>query len=154
AKRGGVRSDLKAPAGFADKPPISALQPSVPEVKTQEKTLENGLRVVVVENHEVPFVTLTLGILDGAWTEQHPGTASAAAALITKGSEHHTAEQMAEELEFNAIDLSGSATLDVASVSASCVTDKFDLATQLMAEVVRTPKFSKDEFDVLQKQTT
>lgn len=152
AKRGGARADLKRPAGFPEKPPQEKLLGAVPKVETVEKTLDNGLRVVVVPNHEVPFVTMTLGIRDGAATESHPGTALSAAGLITKGSANHTAEQMAEELEFNAISLNGSATLDVASVSASCVSDKFDLALKLLAEVARTPKFPKDEFEVQKKQ--
>jgi len=152
AHRGGPRANLKRPAGYPEKPPQASLLAAVPKVETIEKTLENGLRVVVVPNHEVPFVTMTLGILDGATTETHPGTALAAAGLITKGSASHTAEQMAEELEFNAISLGGSASLDVASVNASCVSDKFDLAMKLLAEVVRTPKFPKDEFDVQKKQ--
>lgn len=154
AKRGGARTDLKRPAGFPEKPPQASLLAAVPKIETVEKTLENGLRVVVVPNHEVPFVTMTLGILDGAATESHPGTAITAAGLITKGSANHTAEQMAEELEFNAISLAGNATLDVATVNASCVSDKFELALKLLAEVVRTPKFPKDEFDVQKKQSS
>jgi len=154
AKRGGVRADLKRPSGVAAKPPIAKLLDAIPQAVFEERVLENGLKVVVIPNHEVPFVSMTLGVLDGAWTEQHPGTASMAAGLITKGSEAHTAEQMAEELEFNAISLGGNASLDNATVNASCVSDKFSLAMKLMAEVVRTPKFVKDEFDVLQKQTS
>ncbi len=152
ARRGGVRAELKRPAGFPERPPTADLLESVPKVVTQETVLENGLKVVCVPNNEVPFTTITLGLLHGSWTEEKPGTAAMAAQLITKGSEKHSAEEMAEELEFNAISISGSATLDVASVSASCVSDKFDKAVELMAEVVRTPKFPKDEFEIARKQ--
>ncbi|HNQ21499.1 MAG TPA: pitrilysin family protein [Phycisphaerae bacterium] len=153
AKRGGARADLTRPAQFPDKPPVAALLEAIPDIPTREMKLDNGLHVVVVPNHEVPFVTLTLGLLNGAWTETKSGTALMAAQMITKGSAHHSAAEMAEELEFQAIELGGSASADVGGVSASCVTDKLDLAVKLMAEVVRTPTFPQDEFDILRNQT-
>jgi zinc protease len=96
---------------------------------------------------------MTLGISYGAWTETRPGTASLAAAMITKGSAHHTAAELAEELEFHAISLGASATLDMATVFASCVSDKFDRSLRLLSEVVQTPKFPEDELDILRQQT-
>ncbi|MCK6456277.1 MAG: insulinase family protein [Phycisphaerae bacterium] len=152
AARGTPRDSLKRPGSFPKEPPLAALADVVPTVPHEEQRLKNGLRVVVVENHEVPFITMTLGCLNGGWTETHPGTASMAASMITKGSSKHTAAEMAEELEYHAISLDGSADLDTASVSASCVSDKFDRALGLLAEVVRTPTFPEDEFEVLRKQ--
>ena len=154
AQRGAPRdASLTPPTGYPMHPPLGQLDDSYPDLPTETYTLDNGLQVVVVPNHEVPFVTLTLGVLNGAWTEAKPGTASMAAGLITKGTESHTAAELAEELEFHAISLAGSAGMDVASVNASCVTDQFDHATQLMAEVVRTPTFPKEEFDIARNQT-
>jgi zinc protease len=94
-----------------------------------------------------------LGILNGGWTEDKPGTANLAVQMITKGSANHTAAELAEELEFNAITLSGAATIDTGTVFASGVTDKFDTAIKLMAEVVRTPTFSEKELEILRQQT-
>ncbi|MFO0972815.1 MAG: pitrilysin family protein [Phycisphaerae bacterium] len=153
AHRGGCRENLKPPAGFPTTAPAAALLAAIPDVKTEEQKLAGGLRVVVVPNHEVPFVTLTLGLRDGAFTEERPGLAAMACNLITKGSAKHDSKQMAEELEFNAIDLGAGASMDSATVSASCVSDKFALAAQLMAEAVRTAVFPLDEFEIARKQT-
>jgi len=152
ATRGGCRANLTRPDWYPEKPPFKPLHAEFPTVEHHRLTLDNGLTVVVVPNHEVPFVTLKVGILNGAWAESKPGVASMAAALITEGSENHTAAEMAEELEFNAIELGGSVSLDTTTVSASCVTDKFDLAAKLLSEVVRTPQFSKNEFDIHRQQ--
>lgn len=152
ATRGGCRADLKHPSWYPDKPPVAPLTTTVPQIEHHKMTLDNGLKVVVVPNREVPFVTLKLGVLHGAWTEAQPGVASMAASMITKGSAEHTAAEMAEELEFNAISLSGSASLDVGTINASCVADKVDLAAKLLGEVVQTPKFPKDEFEVMRQQ--
>lgn len=153
AKRGGCRADLDRPDWYATKPPVGDLLADMPVVEHHNRTLSNGLEVVVVPNHEVPFVTVMLGCLNGGWTESKPGTASMAASLITQGTERHTAAELAEELEFHAISLFGSASADRSAVQASCVTDKFDHAVALMAEVVRTPTFPKDELAVLRQQT-
>ncbi len=153
AQRGGARAALQRPEGFPDKPPKAALLAAIPAIASEEKVLENGLKVVVVPNHEVPYVNMTLGILFGGWAEEKPGVATMAAQMITQGSAHHTAAELAEELEFNAIELSGSAGMDVASVFAGCVTDKFETAAKLLAEVVRTPTFPDSELEILRQQT-
>jgi zinc protease len=153
AVRGEPRTHLKPPADFPEKPPVAKLLESIPEVPHHNTVLDNGLRVVVVPNHKVPFVTLMLGVLNGAWTEDSPGIASTACSMITQGSKDHSAAQMAEELEFNAISLGAGATMDTVTVNASCVSDKFPLATRLLAEVVRTPSFPRAEFGVLRNQT-
>lgn len=152
AKRGGLREDLKRPASFPEKPPQAAILESIPEPKFEEGKLTNGLRVVVVPNHEVPFVTVTLGSLHGSWTEAKPGSATMACGMITKGSAGHTAAEMAEELEFNAVSLGADAGMDTSTVDASCVTEKLPLAMKLLAEVVTTPTFPDDEFNVMRQQ--
>ncbi|MBN1346739.1 MAG: insulinase family protein [Phycisphaerae bacterium] len=153
AKRGGPRAALERPQSFPQAPPVAPLIEEIPNPPRDAETLANGLKVVVVPNHEVPFVTLKLGILNGAWTEAKPGTASMAAQMITQGTKSRTAAELAEELAFNAISLSADASMDTAGVNASCVADKFKLAMKLMAEVVLTPTFPDDEFEVLRKQT-
>ncbi len=153
AKRGGPRADLTRPESFPKAPPTAKLLESVPLADTVEFVLANRMRVVVVPNREIPYVTMTLGLLNGAWSEEKPGTAEMAAQMVTKGSANHTAAELAEELEFNAISLSGGASIDVGSVFAACVSDKFETAAKLMGEVVRTPKFPEKELEVMRQQT-
>jgi zinc protease len=153
ATRGGCREALERPEGFPEKPPRAPITDRFPEAPSEKRTFPNGLEVVVIPNHEVPFVTMTLGLTSGAWTESKPGTASSACSMITQGSAGHTAAQMAEELEYNAISLGAFAGMDTATVNASCVTDKVDTAMELMAEAVRTPTFPESEFDILRQQT-
>jgi len=152
AKRGGPRADLKRPTDLTAKPPMADLLDKVPVAVYHDTVLGNGLKIVVIENHEVPFVTLTLGSLHGAWTESKTGSASMASSMITQGTAKHTAAELAEKLDFNAISIGGGASMDVASVNASCVTGKFDLAVELLAEVVLTPTFPKEEFDIQRQQ--
>ncbi|MEM7314640.1 MAG: insulinase family protein, partial [Planctomycetota bacterium] len=67
--------------------PVAGLLKHTPSLDFQEATLDNGMKVVVVENHEVPFVSVTMGIQTGAYTETKPGTASTAFSMLTKGTD-------------------------------------------------------------------
>ncbi len=152
AKRTGPKATAKRPKWFPTEPPTAQLIDDIPEIAHTEKTLSNGLRVVVVSNHEVPMVSMMLGFRSGAWTEQKPGTANIAMSMLTKGTKTRDARKLAELLESNAISLSGSAGMDTALVNASALLPQLDLAAELFSDVVRNPIFPKDELDILRKQ--
>ena len=147
------RPGLTRPAHFPQTPPVAGLLEFDPRLNYKSGVLSNGLKVLVVENRELPFVTVQLGLLPGAWTEDKPGTASMALGMLTRGTGRYTEAQLAEELERLAIDLGGSAGMDSASVSASALTEHTERAVQLLAEVVLFPTFPADEFEKLRKQT-
>lgn len=147
-----VRAGLQRPTGFPLKPPIQPLLDAIPQIDKSELTLANGLKVVVVPNHDLPFVRLTLGLKPSSWCEDVPGTVFMATEMITRGTDRHNAAELAEILDRHAITLDGSAAMDVASVNASCLTEHANLAAGLMAEVVRRSTFPEDEFAILQQQ--
>lgn len=149
-----VKAGITRPEGFPNTPPIQSLLSELPEVPFVERTLPNGLKVVVVPNDEVPFVTATLGLKYGAWTDApgRPGAANLALSMLTKGTENFTSAELAETLAFNALTLGGSAEMDVASVSASALTEKLPLALELMAEAVLRPAFPEGELAILKEQ--
>jgi len=146
-RKGVVRpEDFPAEAPFAE---LTELKPT-PEYSSAQ--LDNGLKVMVVPNHEVPFVSVTLGLLNGAWTETRPGTASMTMQMLTKGTARHTEAELAAELERYAISLAGSAGLDTSQLNANCLGDHIDYAMELLAEVVLEPSFDEAEFEKLRKQ--
>lgn len=146
------RKGLSRPADRPAAPPIAKQLPVDPTPKFVSRTLSNGIKVLVVENHEIPYVSTALNLRFGAYAESKTGAASMACSLLTKGTASHTEAQLSDELETYAISLSGSADADDASVSLSCVTDQLDRGMKLLGEVVRTPTFPEDEFDKMRKQ--
>ena len=67
--------------------------------KLQHSTLSNGMKVVLAERHETPLVNLWL-VLDAGYAADQsalPGTAQAAAALLTGGTKTRTALQISDE---------------------------------------------------------
>jgi len=146
-RAGLVRSkDFPKEAPFA---PISA--PKLTPKYTSRK-LANGLKVMVVPNKEVPFVSVQLGLLAGAWTETKPGTAVMTLKMLTKGTDKHSEGQLAEELETYAISLSGQGSMDTCAVNMSCLTEHIDRAMGLLGEVVLEPTFPPQEFEKLRRQ--
>lgn len=146
------RDGVSRPADYPAAPPIAAAIDAKLTPETHVTTLPNGLRVAVIPNGETPFVSVTLYLRRGTAADGEPGAASLAMGLLTKGTEQHTAAELADELETYAISLSGSASLDSSSVSASCLNDQLERTVGLLAEVMRTPTFPEAEFEKLRRQ--
>ena len=93
------RKGVSRPETFPQKAPFGKLKASRFTPGFSTATLDNGLKVMVVPNHEVPFVSIKLGLLNGSWTEDKPGTASMTMNMLTKGTAKHSEGELAEELE-------------------------------------------------------
>lgn len=146
--RGGLarREDWPKEAPFAEAP-AAKITP-----KYSSRGLENGLKVLVVPNHEVPFVSIQLGLLSGAWTESKPGTAAMTMQMLVKGTSKHSEGELADELETYAISLSGTGGMDTSTVNVGCLTEHIERAMELLGEVVLMPNFPEEEFEKLRKQ--
>ena len=140
------------PPEYPVAPPLKDALDFDPSPRFSERTLKNGLKVVVLENHEVPFVSMSLHLRAGAWCEDKPGCAAMALSMLRRGTSKHGEGELAEALETAAISLYGQASMDDAVVSASCVTDQAEHAAELLAEVVLTPLFEDSEFEKLRKE--
>ncbi|MGH2272061.1 M16 family metallopeptidase [Anaerohalosphaeraceae bacterium U12dextr] len=118
-----------------------------------EHRLKNGIKVIVVPNHEVPFISVKLGCMAGAATEIKPGTANLALQMLERGTTTRSEKQLAEELSLYAISLGGTADMDTCQVNMSCLTEHLDKGMDLLADVVRNASFEATEFEKLRKQT-
>lgn len=146
------RKGLKRPLGFADKPPVATTKPVVAKPEVVTHVLANGMKILVIKNNEVPYVSMLLGLRSGAWTEAKPGTASMAMSMLTQGTEKYAEGPLADELETYAIQMEGSANLDTATISVGCLTEHAERAIGLLGEVVLHPTFPTPEFQKQKKQ--
>ncbi len=146
------RNGARRPKDYPEKPPLAEVLPPKVTPKFGERMLSNGLKVIVVENHEVPFVSVRLGLHAGAYTESKPGTASMTMKMLTKGTSKHTEAQLAEELGTYAIGLWGTAGMNSCSVMANSLTKHVERMMKLLGEVVLQPTFPADEYKKLYKQ--
>ena len=135
-------------AGFPTSPPAAMPVSDVEFPDYTERTLRNGARLVVVENHEQPVVSIQL-VLPGAGTAAEPadmaGLASVTASLLDKGTADMTAAELAEAADFIGARLGAGASTEWGSVSLTVITDFLDRGLELMSDVVLNPTFPADE---------
>jgi zinc protease len=118
-------------------------------------TLDNGLEVIFVEQHETPQVQLQL-VVGGSETqapEDKQGVADLMTMLLTKGTVKKSAEKIASLIEDVGGSISASAALEWTVVSADALTTDTKLVFDLVSEVARYSTFPQDELDVAKTQT-
>jgi zinc protease len=146
------RGGLERGKNWPKEAPFAKVSAAKITPKYSSKKLENGLKVLVVPNHEVPFVSIQLGLLSGAWTENKSGTAAMTMQMLVKGTSKHSEGELADELETYAISLSGTGEMDTSTVNVGCLTEHIERAMGLLGEVVLQPSFPEEEFKKLRKQ--
>ena len=113
-------------------------------------TLPNGLKIFVVKNSKLPKVAVTLSLdVDPFIEGDKAGYADMAGTLMGYGTKTKTKDVLDEEVDFLGADLSTSAT----SASVNALTNNFDKAFSLMADVVLNPSFPADELEKIRKRT-
>jgi len=136
------------------KPPAigEPVQPVLP--KPAEKTLANGLRVIVARSSDLPLVTADLTVKTGAWADP-PGLAGAAslmAGMLSEGTKTRSAQQIASQTESLGASLASGGGLESSSVTLNVMPDKLKDAMAIMADVARNPAFAAEELDRQREQ--
>ena len=136
-------------------PPAPAPPRSVQFPKPIEKTLPNGLRVIVIDRPGTPLVTAQLLIKKGGEVDppELAGLGNMVADLITKGTEKRTATEIAEAIEALGGSLYSSARWDSTRVGVDVMSSKAAPAVDILADVVRHPTFKDEEVERLRQQT-
>lgn len=121
-----------------------------------ERRLPNGLRLVVVEQHEIPVVDASLVIRTGAEADPKgkAGLSTLTANLLDEGAGTRDALGLAEQIGFLAISLRTGAGFEQSTVAMHSTKATLDSAIALMADVVLRPTFAEKEFLRLQSERT
>ncbi|HEV7227444.1 pitrilysin family protein [Brevundimonas sp.] len=137
------------PEGRRMAPPVpgAARVAAVPAVA--ERTLPNGLRVIVARSTDLPIMNAQLIIGGGASgdPEGRMGLASSTANLAREGAGGRTAPQIAASLESLGASIGAGAGADSTSVSLSAPIASLDRAGPIFADVVMRPDFPAAELD-------
>ena len=136
-------------------PPPAAAPRSVQFPRPAEKTLANGLRVVVVQRSEMPLVTARMLIKSGGEIDSNElaGGADMTAALLTRGTTTRSATQIAEQIEALGGFINSNAGWDSSSISVDVLSARLGPAMEIFADVVRNPAFKDEEIERLRRQT-
>ncbi len=135
-------------------PPVgAAIAPVLP--KPAEKTLANGLRVIVAHSSDLPLVSADLTIRTGGWADPAglSGVAGMTADMLTEGTKTRSAREIARQTEALGANLESGAGLESSSVSLNMMPEKLSTGMAIMADVARNPAFAADELERDRAQT-
>lgn len=112
--------------------------------------LENGLKVIVVENHKLPRVSYQLTLNNDPIIEgDQAGYVSIAGDLLSTGTTSKTKAEIDAAVDFIGANLNTSST----GMFASSLKKHSEKLLDLMTDILYNPSFSKEEFEKLKKQT-
>jgi zinc protease len=145
-------SALAAPfdkSGISDwtKQPKPGPEPKFAPPAPKRSKLANGMALVVVENHALPIVALTL-VIPGAGTAADgakPGVADLTADMLDEGAGGMTAIAIAEEQDKLGASIATGAGVDAAEISASTLAKTLPQTLDLVAKIVSQPAFDGKE---------
>ena len=140
---------------------LGQFPPSVPPPKAYVmplpavRTLANGLKVVVIERHDLPLVTLRMVVEAGAEADPRdaPGTAQMVTALLNQGTAHRTAEEIAQTIDRAGGSIDTGADWDSSYASLSVLSNDTETAFDLLSDILLNPSFAPAEIERKRRQT-
>lgn len=118
-----------------------------PEINLEDPQrfeLKNGLKVLLVENHKLPRVSIQLRIDNPPIAEgKKAGVAALAGSLMGKGSATISKDDFNEEVDF----LGARINFSAQSASASSLSKYFPRILEMLADASIHPDFTQEEFD-------
>jgi zinc protease len=117
-------------------------------------TLSNGLKVYLVEKHELPLISMVTAFNAGFSADKaaNTGIAKLTGNMMTEGTSTKSSTQISDELNALGTSLSSSANLDNSFVNMSCLKTNLDASMALFTDVLLHPSFPQKEFDRVKKE--
>jgi hypothetical protein len=114
----------------------------------QKVTLANGMRLFLVEDHELPLISVSARIRTGSVYEpaEKIGLASITGTVMrTGGTTSKTGDELDEQLESIAASVETGIGLNSGSASMSVLKEDVDTGLAILADVLMNPAFSEDK---------
>lgn len=135
------------PEGQRQAPPTPGAARVMTPPQIAERTLSNGLRVIVARSTDLPIMSAQL-VIDGGGAADpagKAGLASLTAGLVTQGAGERSAPEIASTLEALGASIRGGAGADATSLYFSAPKASAEAAGAVFADVVQRPAFAEAE---------
>jgi zinc protease len=115
----------------------------------RRRTLDNGLEVVVAENHAFPVATFDLMFPSGglAETEERGGLAALTAGLLESGAGGRDAARLAEEIDRLGLALETGVSWDTSLAGFTALTSRLEAGLGILADMVVRPELPEHEVE-------
>src|SRR5512132_760317 len=135
------------------KPPELGPPPrvSLPPIVTRQ--LANGLKLMIVEQHELPLADFVLLVGSGGTADPaaKTGAANLTSAMLREGTTTRKSLDIADQIAFLGISLSPTSSWESSTLSLHTPIAQLDSALALFAYVALHPSFPANEFERVRK---
>jgi zinc protease len=136
------------------KPPELGPPPrvSLPPIVTRQ--FPNGLKLLIVEQHELPLADFALVVGTGSTADPagKPGVANLVSAMLREGTATRKSLEIADQIAFLGINLFPASSWESSTLTLHTPTAQLDSALALFADVALHPSFPANEFERIRKQ--
>jgi predicted Zn-dependent peptidase len=124
---------------------------SLPPIVTRE--LPNGLKVMIVEHHELPIADFVLVTESGGTFDPtgKTGLANLTAAMLSEGTTTRSSLDISDQAAFLGVNIGASSDWESSLVRLHAPTAQLDSALALFADIVLRPTFPQNEFERVRK---
>ncbi|MBO6513284.1 MAG: insulinase family protein [Phycisphaerales bacterium] len=126
-----------------------------PKASDYRHELSNGVPVFIAESSEFPLVTIRFSFKGGEYMvpADKAGLGALTGALMRSGgSASMTPDELDEEFDFLAANVSAGIGDRTASASINCLTSNLDDAFALFMDMIRNPRFDEDRIEITRGQ--
>ena len=116
--------------------------------------LDNGLTIYLMEQHEVPLISVSAILPAGAiYDGSKSGLAQLTTLALKHGTENYSKTEIDETLDFLGANISVYASKEYAQLSSKFVSKDQEVLLNLIKELLRNPVFNVDEFEKEKSRT-
>jgi zinc protease len=135
---------------FRKNPPMPGPAPKIQLGNYETFKLDNGLQVIVVENHKLPRVSYSLFVDAGPILEKEvAGAASIAGDLLSKGTTTRKKAEIDADIDF----LGASFGTSSSGFYAACLKKHADKVLAIASDVLLNPAFATEELEKIRKKS-
>ncbi|WP_286270612.1 M16 family metallopeptidase [Thalassotalea hakodatensis] len=114
----------------------------------EKVTLQNGLTVILMEQHEVPLIDVNIVVNVGAIDDaNNAGLSYLTAQNLLLGTKHLSKTQLDQQIDFVGAELYSTANLEFSTIGASFAVKDTDNIMNILRDAVLFPRFDETEFN-------
>jgi zinc protease len=131
---------------FRLKAPPPGVAPPFVAPKIVEHKLANGVRILLVERHQLPIVAFQI-VVDRGADQLSPGAGAFLGAMLLQGTKTRSALEISDSLGKLGAQFGSWGSLDSVGVNAKVLASGFPEALAILGDCVKSPAFAKEEIE-------
>jgi len=147
---------IKTPSSFdRSVQPKTGPSPSLHIPQQWGDNLSNGMKVLGIEQNELPLIEISLVIEGGHFLDDinKVGVANLVSDIMMEGTANKTPEELEEEIELLGADIYMYTSRDAIVISANTLTRNYSKTMQLIEEILLQPRWDEEEFALIKTRT-